>query len=415
MNLPLYIAKRYLLSKKSHQVINIISGVSVAGVTLATIAMVCTLSVFNGFGKLVEMQSTAFNPDIRITATQGKVFNADSTIISSLDALPHTSVVARCIEDKAMVQYDGRQVMVTVKGVEKNFTQLTNIADALIGYGKTTLQDNNVQYAIPGAGLVATLNSGISFVQPYEIFAPRRGRKVSLTNPAANFNKEHLYSSGYIFAVNQSEYDDNYIITSIDFARKIFARNATQASSIEIRLTPEANIDNAIEAIENIMGDGYEIMNRHRQQEDIFRIMEIEKFISYIFLTFILLIACFNIIGSLSMLILEKRKDVTTLRSLGASDKLITNIFVTEGILISTIGALIGIIVGVGVCLAQEHWELLALSGSGDNLLVNSYPVDVHLRDIILIFATVVAVGLLAVAIPVRMLTNKILVEKGIK
>ncbi len=412
MNLPFYIAKRYLLSKKSHQVINIISGVSVAGVALATIAMVCTLSVFNGFGKLVEIQSTAFNPDIRITATEGKVFTADSTLVSRLKALPQISVLTQSIEDKAMVQYDGRQVMVTIKGVENNFTQLTEIEEALIGTGTTTLSDSIAHYAIPGAGLTGTLNSGISFTTPYEIYAPRRGRRVSLGNPAANFNKAHLQASGLIFVVNQAEYDNNYIITSIEFARKIFARNNDEVSSLEVRLAEGVKIADAQRSIAQIMGEGYDIKDRRRQQEDIFRIMEIEKFISYIFLTFILLVACFNIIGSLSMLILEKRKDVTTLRSLGASDRLIINIFVTEGLLISTIGALIGILTGVIICLIQEHWGVLALSGSGNNLLVDSYPVDVHLSDILLVFATVIAIGFVAVAVPVRMLTKRVLSGK---
>lgn len=409
MNLPLYIAKRYLLSKKSHQVINIISGVSVAGVALATIAMVCTLSVFNGFGKLVELQSTALHPDIRITAVEGKTFDADSALVSRLAAVPQISVVTRCIEDKAMVQYGGRQVMAVIKGVEENFTRLTNIEEALIGTGKAILRDSIAHYAIPGAGLVGTLNSGISFVAPYEIFAPRRGRRVSLGNPAANFNKGYLQASGLIFVVNQAEYDNNYIITSIEFARKLFARSSDEVGSLELRLREGASLADARRSIAQIMGEGYDIKDRRRQQEDIFRIMEIEKFISYIFLTFILLVACFNIIGSLSMLILEKREDVTTLRSLGASDHLIINIFVTEGLLISTIGALIGILIGVVVCLIQEHYGVLALGGSGNNLLVDSYPVDVHLSDILVVFGTVIAIGFVAVAVPVRMLTRKIL------
>ena len=308
-----------------------------------------------------------------------------------------------------MVQYGGRQVMAVIKGVEENFTRLTNIEEALIGTGKAILRDSIAHYAIPGAGLVGTLNSGISFVAPYEIFAPRRGRRVSLGNPAANFNKGYLQASGLIFVVNQAEYDNNYIITSIEFARKLFARSSDEVGSLELRLREGASLADARRSIAQIMGDGYDIKDRRRQQEDIFRIMEIEKFISYIFLTFILLVACFNIIGSLSMLILEKRKDVTTLRSLGASDHLIINIFVTEGLLISTIGALIGILIGVVVCLIQEHYGVLTLGGSGNNLLVDSYPVDVHLSDILVVFGTVIAIGFVAVAVPVRMLTRKIL------
>ena len=410
MNLPLYIAKRYLFSKKSHQVINIISGVAVAGVALATMAMVCTLSVFNGFQGIVEKQFTAFDPQLKITATKGKCFDASEPGLAAVASLPQVNIVTRCIEDKAMVQYDGRQAMVTLKGVEDNFEQLTDIDKALIGNGSFILGDSTASYAICGGGLVSALNCGIYHTRPLEIYAPRRGRKVSLTNPASNFAKGHLHSSGVIFAVQQPKYDNNYLLTSIDFAREIFGRGENEASSIEISLHAGCDEAATIKEIEALLGEDFVVKDRYRQQEDIFKIMKIEKFISYIFLSFILLIACFNIIGSLSMLVIEKKRDVSTLRSMGADNRLITNIFVAEGAMISIFGAAIGIAAGVLLCLLQEHFGLLTMGGEG-NFVVDSYPVAIQWSDVLATFATVIVVGLVAVGLPTRLLTRRVLSE----
>lgn len=409
MNLSFYIAKRYLFSKKSHQVINIISGVAIAGVALATIAMVCTLSVFNGFKEMVAQQFTAFDPDVKITAERGKSFTADSSLCKRLHTLPCVAVASAAVEDKAMAQYQGRQVMITLKGVEENFTALTNIEAAILGSGSFTLSDSINSYAVPGAGLVSSLNSGIYHVAPLEIFAPKRGSRVSMSNPASNFKKRFLHSSGIAFAVNQPKYDDHYILTSAHFAREIFGREENEVTSIEIKLADGYSPAKAKREIEKVMGEGFAIEDRYEQQYDVFKVMKIEKFISYIFLSFILLIACFNIIGSLSMLIIEKRENMETLRSLGATDKLITNIFVFEGTTISTIGAIGGIIIGLGVCLLQQEYGLLTLGNNAGDFIVNSYPVKVEAGDIIAIFGTVVAVGLLAVWIPVKVLTRRFL------
>lgn len=409
MNLSLYIARRYLFSKKSHQVINIISGVAISGVALATIAMVCTLSVFNGFQKLVEMQFTSFNPELKISASHGKMFEADSALCSKIASLSGVSVMTRSLEDKAMVEHGGRQVMVTLKGVEENFVKLTDFESVLFGSGTFKLADSLANYAIPGGGLISTINSGIYYTRPLEIYAPRRGRKVSMTNPMANFKKGYMHSSGLMFAMQQPQYDNNYIVTSIDFTRTIFERKSTEVSSIELRMSPDADIKKVKKLIKEIMGDGYTVHDRYEQQEDIFRVMKIEKFISYIFLTFILLIACFNIIGSLSMLILEKRQDALTLRSLGAGNKLITDIFVFEGCLISGIGAVSGIVIGLLICLAQQHLGLLSLGEGNGSFVVDSYPVSVEWADVLLVFVTVLVVGIISVAFPVRMLTHRML------
>lgn len=407
MKFSLYIAKRYLFSKKSHQVINIISGVAVAGVALATVAMVCTLSVFNGFQELVAMQFTAFDPEIKITASHGKSIDMQDARIAHIISMPQIEIATRCIEDKAMVQYNGRQVMVTLKGVEQNFNNLTNIEEALIGNGDFILNDSIAHYAVPGAGLTAALNCGIYFVSPLEIYAPKRGRKVNINNPATNFNKGELHASGVIFAVNQPKYDDNYILTSFEFARKIFGRDENEAGSLEIRLSNGANLEKTQKEIKEILGSDYTVQNRYEQQADIFKIMKVEKIISYIFLTFILLVACFNIIGSLSMLILDKKQDIETLRSMGADNKLIANIFIGEGSIISALGAASGIVMGIILCLLQQYIGFLTL-GDG-NFVVNSYPVKLEGNDILIVFATVLAVGFFSVGIPVRLLTRRIL------
>lgn len=409
MNVSFFIAKRYLFSKKSHQAINIISGVAVAGVTLATIAMVCTLSVFNGFRMLVAEQFTAFDPEIKITAERGKSFDTSAEAVKKIKEWPEVAVVTECIEDKVMVQYNGRQVMATIKGVEDNFAKLTEIEKVLIGNGSFKLHDNTVDYATPGIELVGTLNCGLYHTAPLEVFAPKRGKKVSMANPASNFRKGYLYASGKTFIVNQPKYDSNYILTSIDFAREIFGRDSIEASSLELKSVEGTDIDKLKSRIKKTLGNGFKVEDRYEQQAEIFKIMTIEKFISYLFLSFILLIACFNVIGSLSMLILDKKRDMETLRSLGANDKLISGIFIIEGSMISILGAFTGIVLGVVVCLLQEKYGIINFGDAAGGLVVDSYPVDIVASDVAVVFVTVIAVGLVAMGIPVNYLTKRLL------
>ncbi len=412
MNLSLYIAKRYLFSPKSHQVINIISGVAIAGVTLATIAMVCTLSVFNGFKEMVAEQFTAFDPDLKISAAKGKTFTIEPVKYDELKNHPIIAAISLSLEDKAMVQYNGKQVMTTIKGVEESYGELTDISHSLVGNGKFILSDSINNYSVPGIGIVSSLNSGLYHVAPLEVYAPKRGGKVSLTNPAANFKKGFLHSSGASFITNQPKYDEGYIVTSVEFARELFGREYNEATSIEVKLTPEYNTNDAKKEIASLLGNDYKIEDRYEQQKDIFKVMRIEKFISYIFLSFILLIACFNIIGSLSMLIIEKKQNMETLRSLGASDKIIVNIFVLEGSIISAIGAVGGITLGIVICLLQQEYGLLALGDAGDGFVVSSYPVKVEIEDIITVFITVLIVGITAVWLPVKLLTKRFLARE---
>lgn len=406
MNLSLYIAKRYLFSKKSHQVINIISGVAIAGIALATAAMVCTLSVFNGFQGVVAKQFSAFDADIKITAASGKVITTDAPEIQQVAAIPEIESKSFCVEGKAMAGIGGKQAMVTIKGVDENFASLTNIQSILHGPGEFILSDGTDDYAVLGGGLAETLGCGVFFNTPLEIYVPNRQGNINLTIPARNFKKSELQSSGLVFILNQPEYDGEYIITSDSFARDIFSREANEATSMELKLKGNANASKTKKEVEKILGSDYIVQDRYEQQESVYKVMQVEKMISYIFLTFILMVACFNIIGSLAMLIIEKRENMKTLRSLGAENKTIANIFVFEGAIISTIGAVIGIVAGVALSLAQQHFGLITM-GSTDDFIVESYPVEIIPGDVAIIFATVIVVGFITVWLPVKALTKR--------
>lgn len=407
MNFPFYIAKRYLFSKKSHNAINVISAISVCGVALATLALVCTLSVFNGFQDLVATFFTAFDPQLKITAVKGKVFDGQDPRILRIRELPEVELCSESLEDNIMVQYQDKQTMAVLKGVEDNFDRLTPIDSILFGRGELILHDEVVDYAIPGIQLLSTLGASIRFLDPLEIYAPKRGAKVNLANPSTAFSTGQLFSSGLVFAVNQEKYDGSYILTSLRFARDLF-QYTSEVSAINLKLKPEADTDAVKEKIEQILGEDFCVSDRYEQQADTFRIMEIEKLISYLFLTFILVIASFNVIGSLSMLIIDKRDDVNTLRNLGANDNQIVRIFLFEGRMISFIGASLGVVLGLFLCWLQQKYGLIALGSSG-TFVVDAYPVSVHLTDVIVIFITVLAVGFLSVWYPVRFLSKRLL------
>ena len=408
MNLPFYIARRYLFSKKKHNAINIISAVSVCGVALATLALVCTLSVFNGFQDMVAGFFTAFDPELKITVREGKVFDPHESRVAQIHAMPEIEVWTETLEENAMVQYKDRQTMAVIKGVEDNFEQLTAIDSLLYGTGKFVLNDSVVDYGILGVELMSELGTGIQFVDPLQVYAPKRDARVNMANPAASFNSDYLFSPGAVFIVNQQKYDARYILTSLGFARRLFDYDI-EVSAIEIKLKPGSNIDAVEKKMEKILGERFVVQNRYEQQADVFRIMEIEKFISYLFLTFILAIACFNVIGSLSMLILDKRDDVETLRNLGAGDQLITRIFLFEGRMISVFGASIGIVLGLLLCFLQQKFGLISLGGGNGSFVVDAYPVSVHLMDVLLVFVTVIAVGFLSVWYPVKYLSRRLL------
>lgn len=408
MNLPFFIARRYLFSKKSTHAINIISGISIVGVAVATMALVVTLSVFNGFHDLVASLLTAFDPQIEVVPAKGKTAPADDPILTQIRTMPEVDVATECVEDQALAMYNGRQAMVRIKGVDDNFKNLTQIGNILYGDGDFTLHAANLQYGIPGIRVADVLGLGVEWDGFMKIYAPRREGQLDMMNPTEGFVEDSLISPGVVFAVKQARYDGEYILTSISFARNLFEQQG-MLSQLEIKLKPGSNINKVKAEMQSMAGDKYLVLDRMEQQEDTFRIMEIEKFIAYIFLTFILAVACFNIIGSLSMLIIDKKDDVATLRNLGANDKQIVRIFLFEGRMISAIGAVSGILLGLLLCWLQQEYGLVALGQSSGSFVVDAYPVSVHAEDILIIFLTVIAVGFTSVWYPVRYFAKRLL------
>ena len=408
MNFPFFIARRYLFSKKSTHVINVISSISVIGVAVATMALVIVLSVFNGFHDLVASLFTSFDPQLKVVPVEGKTAPSDDPILTQIRLLPEVDVATETVEDQALAIYQGKQAMVKIKGVEDNFSELSHITDILYGDGTYSLHAANLEYGILGIRLAQTMGIGAQWDGYLKIYAPKKEGQLNLSNPGEGFVADSLNSPGVLFSVRQSKYDKNYIVTSIAFARNLFGQQG-MLSDLEIRLKEGSNL-NAVKAeMQKIAGTKYKVLDRFEQQEDTFKIMSIEKLMAYIFLTFILVVACFNIIGSLSMLIIDKKNDVVTLRNLGANDKQITRVFLFEGRMIAVIGAVIGIGLGLLLCLLQQQYGFVRLGESEGSFIVDAYPVSVHYTDVAIIFVTVIAVGWLAVWYPVRALSKRLL------
>ena len=408
MNGPFFIARRYLFSKKSTHVINVISSISVIGVAVATMALVIVLSVFNGFHDLVASLFTSFDPQLKVVPVEGKTAPSDDPILTQIRLLPEVDVATETVEDQALAIYQGKQAMVKIKGVEDNFSELSHITDILYGDGTYSLHAANLEYGILGIRLAQTMGIGAQWDGYLKIYAPKKEGQLDLSNPGEGFVADSLNSPGVLFSVRQSKYDKNYIVTSIAFARNLFGQQG-MLSDLEIRLKEGSDL-NAVKAeMQKIAGTKYKVLDRFEQQEDTFKIMSIEKLMAYIFLTFILVVACFNIIGSLSMLIIDKKNDVVTLRNLGANDKQITRVFLFEGRMIAVIGAVIGIGLGLLLCLLQQQYGFVRLGESEGSFIVDAYPVSVHYTDVAIIFVTVIAVGWLAVWYPVRALSKRLL------
>lgn len=408
MNYPFFIARRYLFSKKKTHAINVISLISVIGVAVATTALVVVMSVFNGFQDLVASFFTNFDPQIKVVPVMGKTAPANDPVLTKIRRLPQVEVATETLQDMAMAVYNGHQAMVTIKGVDDNFADLTHITEILYGDGHFELHTANLDYGTPGIRLSAQLGTGAHWDNYLRIYAPRRQGQLNLSNPQDGFVVDSLLSSGVVFAVNQSKYDKNYILTSLSFARRLFDQPG-KITALELRLKPGSDFDAVKSEMKDIAGDKYKVLDRYEQQQDTFKIMNIEKLMAYLFLTFILVVACFNIIGSLSMLIIDKKDDVVKLRNLGATDHDITRIFMLEGRLITVIGAILGIAIGLLLCLLQQQFGFVRMGNADGTFIINAYPVSVHYTDVLIIFVTVIVAGWLAVWYPVRSLSRKLL------
>ena len=405
--LPFFVARRYLFSRKRISAINLVSAISVVGVAFGTAALLCTLSVFNGFHDLIGSLYTAFDPEVKIVAAKGKSFAADDPALEAVRRLPEVEAASASYTDNALILFRGNPQVITLKGVDDHFERVTGIRSILYPENGTyQLESAGLSYGIPGIGLASMMGS-VDYGS-IQICAPTRGERINLANPAASFNAEDLYSSGVCFAVSQKQYDEAYMIAPLAFAQRLFEHEGT-LTSLELKLKPSADPEQALRRIRQTLGSGFKALNRAEQQEDTFNVMNIEKTMAYFFLTFILLVACFNIVGTVSMLMIDKRADVVTLRSLGADEGLIFRIFLCEGSMISFLGAVAGTLLGLLICYLQQTFGRLSLGGSSGNFIIDAYPVSIHPSDVVIVFFTVLIVGFLAVLYPVKYLTRRFL------
>jgi lipoprotein-releasing system permease protein len=405
MRFSLYIARRYLFAKKSRNAINIISGISMLGVGVGAMALVVILSVFNGFDEVVKSLFNSFDPDLKITAARGKVFTPDERI-KQVKEHPGVLHLSEILEENALLKYGERQHIATVKGADESFLKVTGI-DSMVYNGEMILKDNNRSYAVVGQGVAYSLQIGLNFINPLFVYMPKRVGTINLSNPDDAFRRNYLFPSG-IFAIEQ-DYDSRYVIVPIDFMRELLDYT-NEVSALELKLNPEFDQKETQKTISELLGDEFLVQNRAQQNELFYRVMKSEKWAIFLILTFILIIASFNIIGSLSMLIIDKKNDILSLRNMGASQQLISRIFLMEGWLISIVGSLIGITLGTLISWLQDRFELLKLSGSG-TFVIDAYPVQLKLTDVLLVWITVLFIGFLAARYPVKQISKKQLKE----
>ncbi|SCD19406.1 lipoprotein releasing system [Proteiniphilum saccharofermentans] len=405
MNVSFFIARRYLFSKKSHNVVNVISAISVCGIAVATAAIVCVLSIFNGFGGIVEGTFNAFDPDLKITVKEGKVFDYHTPEFEKALQINGIQIISESLEENALFMFGESQVPVLMKGVSEEFKLMTDMEKLLLE-GSFNLREDVVDYTTLGSGLAMTLGARPGFINPIEIYAPKRDVRVNLANPAAAFTRAYIQIGG-VFSLNSPEYDEQMAIVPIQLARDLFGYE-NQVTSLDIKLEPNVSVNRVKREIERILGDNFLVEDRYQQQKESYRMMQIEKWVTFLIMVFVLLIAVFNLVGSLSMLIVEKRDDIKSLQNMGASEQLISRIFLYEGWLISFIGIISGIITGLALCLLQQYFGLLQLSDTPGAYIIDAYPVIVKMTDVVIAFAVVSLISLLTVLYPVNNLRKKL-------
>lgn len=396
-----HIAWRYLFSKKGHNAINIVSGISAVAVVVVTAAMICVLSVMNGFGSLVEQMFSEFDPPLLVVPEEGQTLRTDTAPVVSLYAREDIQAVSMQLEQTALVRYKDHQLPARVLGVDTLFEATANMSN-IITDGFFSVWDGAFDRATLGQGLAAQLGMNAHFTGALHLYAPQRTGRINMLRPDKSLQHEHAFIAG-TFAVNQIEYDDQLILVSLPLAQRLFEYDEYTATALRIAPKKGQKIDKVQNDIAKVLGPGYKVLNRYEQQADFFRILRIEKWLTILLLVFILLIASFNIIGSLSMLIIDKREDIRILSDLGADEPTIRRIFLLEGWFISALGTLLGIIIGVLICLGQQHFGWLKL-GTGSEYIISVYPVQVQIADILLVAAVVLALGFVAAWYPSRKL-----------
>ncbi len=402
MRLSLYIAKRYLFAKKSRNAINVISGISAAGVTIGTMVLIIVLSVFNGLEDMVNSLFSTFDPDLEVRIDKGKVFVPTDDQLTTLGEMEGIADYSMVLEENALLRYEEKQYIATVKGVNENYPDITGL-DSVMWDGSFLLKEQNGRpYAVVGLGVANNLGIGLTFISPLIIYVPERLGKV--TNPANAFVRKVIFPSG-IFSIEQ-EYDSRYVYVPIDVMRELLMYN-DEVSSIEIKFTEGTKAEDVQPVVEKLFGPGYTIKNKYEQQEIFYKVMKSERLAIFFILTFILIIASFNIIGSLTMLIIEKERDIRVLRNLGADNKLIKKIFIFEGWMISIIGAVSGLLLGLIICWLQQEFGIVKLQG--ETLILDAYPVTMRVADFFAIFGTVLFIGYIAAWYPAHYMSRKYL------
>lgn len=406
MKLSLYIAKRYLFAKKSRNAINVISSVSVAGVAVGTMALIIVLSVFNGLESLVRSIFNTFDPDLMITAAAGKTFVPDSTRLALLSKVNGVECYSLCVEENALLKYGEKQYIATIKGVDDHYNEVTGI-DSSMWDGEFLLRSEQGRpYAIPGIGIANFLGLRVNFITPLNIYVPKRTGNADL-NPENAFIRNYIFPSG-IYQVEQ-EYDSKYVFIPLDFARELLEYKS-EVTSLEVKFSEGARESAVQKEVMKIFGKDFVVQNKYEQQEIFYKVMKSERLAIFLILTLILVIASFSIVGSLTMLIIEKERDVEILRSLGADNDLIRKIFIFEGWLISILGAAAGILLGFLICWIQQTYGIVRLRS--DSLVMDAYPAVMKIKDFILVPATVLLIGYWAAWYPVRFLSKKYLADK---
>lgn len=404
MNLAWLFAQRYFVARKSTNAINIIAAVSVIGMMVGTMALLLVLSVFNGFEDLVTSLYNSFNPDLKVEARIGKTFEVDSSTIYKLEHLPGIKAVSEVLEENALMRYNDKDMVGRLKGVDDKFVDVSGIDSTIVG-GKYMLTDaDSLNYAVVGLGIQAML--GVNIANQFsnlQIYMPRREGKVSTTSPENAFKQQVIYPIG-VYAIQQ-DFDAKYTIVPLQFMRNLLDYDTPQVSALEIALLPNANMATVQTAVEQLLGKDFKVSDRYQQDEFLYKVMRTEKWAVYLILTFILIIAAFNIVGSLSMLVIEKKHDLGILRAMGANSQFIRRVFMLEGILLGGVGGFMGMLLAFVICLAQQHFKLLRLAG--DTFLIDAYPVSMRWFDFLMVGITVIIIALLAAYFPAQRATQQ--------
>ncbi len=400
MNFPFFIAKRYFIAKKSQNVINIITKIAITGVAIGTMALIVVLSAFNGIEDLVLSLFNSFDPQIRITVKEGKTFDASSSVfydIKKMDGIAHFTEV---LEENVLLKYKDKQTISIIKGVSSEFIPM-NRMDTMITDGEFVLNYDSVDYTVLGQGIAYNLGVNLlNYTEPIQVYAPKRSKKTSM-NPEDAFKNLSILPSG-TFSI-QHDFDSKYIIVPLTFARELLDYS-NQVTAVEISLTQNTNTKEIQNKIQSLLGENFEVKDRYQQHDFLYKIMKSEKWAVFLILSFILIIATFNVIGSLTMLIIDKKKDLKILWNMGASTSLIRKIFFIEGLFISLSGAVIGLVAGLLVCLAQIHFKIITLQGS---FVMEAYPIKLEVTDFVLVLLTVFIIGAFAAWLPAKQITQK--------